>query len=143
MNLNPYLMFDGTCRAAFEFYADALGGTVTMMMTHADSPVQDQTPPEWRDRIMHARLTVGDIVLMGSDSPPGRHQAMQGFSVSLNVDCAADAERIFHALAEGGTVGMPMQQTFWAVKFGMAVDRFGTPWIVNCELAPQAASEGR
>jgi PhnB protein len=76
---------------------------------------------------------VGDKVLMGSDAPPGRQEDMKGFSVTLGIDDPKDAERIFHALAENGTVRMPIQETFWAVRFGMLVDRFGTPWMINCE----------
>jgi len=90
-------------------------------------------PPEWHDKIMHARLTVGDETLMGSDAPPGRYEAMKGFSVTLGIADPADAERIFQALAQGGTVRMPIQPTFWAQRFGMLVDRFGTPWMINCE----------
>ena len=82
---------------------------------------------------MHARLIIGDEVLMGSDAPPDRYEPMKGITVTLGVDEPADAERIFSALAEGGTVQMPIQQTFWAVRFGMLTDRFGTPWMINCE----------
>ena len=82
---------------------------------------------------MHARLVVGDKVLMGSDAPPEHYEGPKGFSVSLTINDLADAERIFHALAENGTVRMPLQETFWAVRFGMLVDRFGIPWMVNCE----------
>jgi len=83
--------------------------------------------------VMHARLIVGDEVLMGSDAPPDRYEPMKGITVTLGVDEPADAERIFSALAEGGTVQMPIQQTFWAARFGMLTDRFGTPWMINCE----------
>jgi PhnB protein len=82
---------------------------------------------------MHARLVVGDKVLMGSDAPPDRYDAPKGFSVSLSVDDEVEAERIFHALAQDGTVQMQLQETFWAVRFGMLIDRFGIPWMVNCE----------
>ena len=95
----------------------------------------DQVPAEWRQQILHARLTVGDEVLMGSDAPPERYKQPQGISVSLNTKDTSEAERIFHALAENGTVQMPLQETFWAVRFGMLVDRFGTPWMINCEQA--------
>jgi PhnB protein len=93
----------------------------------------EQGPPEWRNKIMHARLTVGDAVLMGSDSPPDHFEEMKGFYVALNIEAPADAERIFHALAENGTVRMPLQETFWAARFGMLVDQFGVPWMINCE----------
>ena len=140
MQISPYLAFDGQCEAAFRFYAACLGGRIEMMMTHGESPMADRSPPEARDRIMHAQLVVGDTVLMASDGPPGHHQAMQGFSVSLMVGEPAEAERVFAALAEGGTVRMPLEETFWAMRFGMVTDRFGTPWMVNCERPAQAAS---
>ena len=135
MQLNPYLLFDGQCEAAFKFYERCLGGKVEMMLTHGDSPAADQVSPDWHGKIMHARLVVGDRVLMGSDAPPEHYEAAKGFSVSLGIDTPAEAERIFHALAEKGTVRMPLQQTFWAARFGMLVDRFGIPWMVNCEQA--------
>jgi PhnB protein len=131
MQLNPYLTFDGQCEAAFRFYEQALGGTLVAVMTYADTPMAEQSPPEMRGRIAHARLVVGDNVLMGSDGQPGRHERMQGFSVTLTID--EPAERVFETLAAGGTVTMPIQETFWAHRFGMLVDRFGTPWMINCE----------
>ena len=133
MQLNPYLTFNGQCEAAFKFYEKCLGGKIEAMFTHEGTPAEQHVPSEWRKQIMHARLTVGDQVLMGSDAPPERYEKPQGFSVSLNVNAPADAERIFHALAENGKVQMPLEQTFWAVRFGMCVDRFGIPWMVNCE----------
>jgi PhnB protein len=133
MQVNPYLSFNGQCEAAFKFYAQCLGGKIEVMKTYGDSPMANQVSSEWRNKILHARLRVGDMVLMGSDAPPERYEKPQGFSVSLGIDDPAAAERIFHALAENGTVTMPIQQTFWALRFGMLVDRFGIPWMVNCE----------
>ena len=104
MQLNPYLFFNGQCEAAFKFYAPLLGGKIIAMMTHAGTPAENQVPPEWREKIIHARMVIGDQVLMGSDAPPGHFQPQQGFSVSLMVDNAEDAERIFPILAENGTV---------------------------------------
>jgi PhnB protein len=135
MQLNPYLMFDGRCEAAFKFYEKALGGKIEAMMTYGGSPMAEQTSPEMRNKIMHARLSVGDKLLMASDAPPDRREAMKGFSVTLSIDDPGEAERIFHALSEAGTVQMPIQETFWARRFGMLVDQFGTPWMVNCEKA--------
>src|SRR6266403_3266927 len=132
MQLNPYLMFNGQCEAAFKFYAEVLGGKIEMMMTHAESPMADQVPAEWRKKIIHARLVVGDKVLMGSGAPPDRYEAAKGFSVSLGVDKPADAERIFKAFAPNGTVQMPLQKTFFAESFGALVDRFGIPWMIIC-----------
>ena len=131
--LNPYLFFNGTCEAAFKVYEQILGGKIEVMLPHAGTPAEGHVPPEWGKKIMHARMRVGDNVLMGSDAPPVHFQPPQGFSVSLQVKNPADAERIFHGLAEGGKINMPLQQTFWAVRFGMLVDRFGIPWMINCE----------
>lgn len=103
------------------------------MMTHAGTPAEAQTPPEWRDKILHARMTVGNNVLMASDAPPGHYQAPQGFSVSLNLKDAAEADRIFAAMSKNGKVTMPIQKTFWATRFAMFTDSFGVPWMINCE----------
>ena len=136
MKLNPYLMFNGQCEAAFKFYEQCLGGKITAMMTYGESPessMSDQTPSEWRNKIMHVGLMIGDQELMGSDSPPKYHEEPQGFSVSINLNEPAEAERIFNTLAENGKVRMPFQQTFWAYRFGMLVDQFGIPWMINCD----------
>ena len=130
MKLNSYLFFNGQCEAAFKFYEKCLGGKIEAMLTHEGTPAEQDVPSEWRKKILHARLTVGDQALMGSDAPPERYDKPQGFSVSLNVDKPAEAERIFRALSENGKVQMPLERTFWAVRFGMCVDRFGTPWMV-------------
>ncbi len=133
MKLITYLTYDGQCAEAFRFYERALGGTVLMMSSFADSPMAAQMPPEAQGRIIHARLQVGDQWLMGSDCPPDRSVRPDGFSVSVQVESVEEADRCFHALAEGGDVRMPIQQTFWSPRFGMLVDRFGIPWMVNCE----------
>jgi len=133
MQLNPYLSFDGQCEAAFKFYAEALGGQVLMTLTYGETPMSDQTPADWRGKIAHTRMSVGGTMLMGSDSPPDRVEPMKGVTIALGVDEPAEAERVFDALAAGGTVTMPIQETFWAHRFGMLTDRFGTPWMINCE----------
>lgn len=134
MRLNPYLTFDGHCEAAFKFYAQCLGGTIEAMFPFEGSPMSEQVAPAFRKRIMHARLALGDQALMGSDTTPAcPYEAIKGCSVSINVDAVAEAERIFNALADNGTVQMPLAQTFWAARFGMCVDRYGVPWMVNCE----------
>jgi PhnB protein len=135
MQLHPYLLFTGQCEAAFKFYAQVLGGKIEAMMPHEGTPAAEHTPPEWQKKILHARMTIGDSVLMASDAPPGRQQQPQGFSVSLHPRTPAEAERIFKALSEKGTVIMPIGQTFWSVRFGMLVDQFGIPWMINCEQA--------
>jgi PhnB protein len=135
VQINPYLFFKGQCEEAFTFYAKVLGGKIVAMMPHEGTPAEGNVPAEWRKKIIHARLQVGDMLLMASDAPPTHSEWMQGFTVNVGVDDPKEAERIFHALSEGGTVRMPIQETFWAVRFGMLVDRFGTPWMVNCEKA--------
>ncbi len=133
MQANTYLLFDGCCEEAFKFYETLLGGKIETMMTHAGTPAEKNVPPEWRNKIIHTRMAVGGQLLMASDAPPGHYSKPQGFSVNLTVDKIADAERIFSALSQGGTVGMPLQQTFWATRFGMVTDRFNTPWMINCD----------
>lgn len=132
MELNTYLTFDGQCKEAMNFYADCLHGKIHAMLTFGETPMGEQTPPEWRDKIMHSLIMIGDEALMGADAPPSMREQPQGFSVTVNVDTAAEAERIFNALAEGGTVNMALQETFWALRFGTLSDRFGTPWMINC-----------
>jgi PhnB protein len=96
-------------------------------------PAAEPVPPEWQSKIMHASLKAGDNLLMGADAPPDRYKGSHGFSVNIAIEQPAEAERIFHALSENGKVHMPIQQTFWAERFGMLVDQYGIPWMVNCE----------
>jgi len=133
MRLRPYLVFNGNCAEAFRFYESCLGGKIQMMMTHGESPMAQQTAPDWKDKILHVSLLVGDQVLMGSDAPPQHFEKPQGFSVSFSVTDPAEAERIFHLMAQGGTIRMPIAQTFWAPRFGMLVDRFGIPWMISAD----------
>ena len=133
MELNPYLLFNGNCEAALKFYEQHLGGKIEAIHTYGGSPMEKHFSPEWRDKVMHARMTVGKTVLMGSDAPDGRYQVPQGFSVSLNLKDIAEADRVFHALSANGTVQMPIQETFWAKRFAMFTDSFGVPWMINCE----------
>lgn len=133
MRLNPYLNFDGNAEAAFNFYAECLGGQIVAKIAFADTPMADKVPAAVRGKLAHIRLMVGDQVLMGSDAVGAPYAAPKGFHVTLNVDDPSHADRVFHALAEGGTVTMPIEKTFWALRFGMLVDRFGTPWMINCE----------
>jgi PhnB protein len=133
MQVNPYLNFNGNCKEAFELYAKVLGGKIEMMQTHGESPMADKVPPDWKDAIVHARLKIGDDVLMASDAPPQDYYKPQGLFVTLTVDKPAEADRIFNALSENGTIIMPIQETFWAARFAMFSDRFGTPWMVSCD----------
>ena len=131
MRLNPHLSFDGQCEAAFGFYENCLDGKILMMLRYADSPMSEQTPLEWGKMILHASLDLGDHILTGSDAPE-RYQKPQGFSLLIHVDALTEAERIFKTLAEKGAVLMPLQETFWALRFGELIDQFGTPWTINC-----------
>lgn len=132
MQLSPYLIFNGDCEVAFKFYENCLGGKIESMIPYEGTPAAEHVPTEWRKKVLHARLVVEGQVLMGSDGPPARYEPPKGFSVSLEITNVAIAERIFHALAENGRIQMPFQQTFWAARFGMVVDRFGIPWMINC-----------
>ncbi|MGA7295698.1 MAG: VOC family protein [Terriglobales bacterium] len=140
MQVNPYLFFDGQCEAAFNFYEKLLGGKIEAMIPHEGTPAANHVPAEWRSKIMHARLTFGGQTLMGSDAPPDRQQKPQGFYVNISTEDLAEAERIFHSLEENGKVTMPFGETFWAAGFGMLVDRFGIPWMVNCEKSVEKAA---
>ncbi len=132
MRWNPHLVFNGQCEAAFKFYEKCLGGTIAMMMSYADSPLAEQAPPDWREKILHATFALDDQVLTGGDAPPASYQRPQGFSLLLNVATAEEADRVFEMLGEKGEVQMPLAETFWALRFGMLVDQFGTPWMINC-----------
>jgi len=136
MQVTPYLTYTGQCEEAFKFYEQCFNGKIVMMLTHGEAPTADQISPDWHKMIMHARLELDGQALMGSDSPPeyrAEGEEMNGFYVSLSIDDPAEAERIYNALAENGKINMPLQQTFWSYRFAMLVDRFGTPWMINCE----------
>jgi PhnB protein len=135
MQMNAYLRFNGQCEAAFKFYEQCLGGKIEVMMPHTGTPAAEHVPADWGNKILHARLNLGGETLMGSDAPPTCYEQPKGFSVSLQIKEPAEAERIFHVLAENGKVQMPIQKTFWAARFGMLIDRFGIPWMINCEGA--------
>jgi PhnB protein len=130
--MHPYLTFDGQCEAAFRFYEACLGGKITCLLTYGESPIAKQAPSEWGNKVLHATLVKGPYTLGGADVLPEQYRKPQGFSVALMIDTPAEAERVFNALAEKGTVQMPLQETFWAAQFGMLVDQFGTPWMINC-----------
>lgn len=133
MQINSYLNFNGECEAAFKLYEKVLGGKIEMMMTFADSPMEKDVPAGWGNKIVHARMAVGNNVLMGSDGASNHYTKPGGFAVNINVDSPAEAERIYKALSEKGTVHMPLGQTFWAKRFAMFADQYGIPWMINCE----------
>jgi PhnB protein len=133
LGLHTYLTFDGNCAEAMRFYENTLGGKLEMM-TFGQSPMASQAPPGTADRIMHSKLSVGDTVLMASDAMAGQnYSGMHGFALSLSYDSVEEGRRIFSSLSDGGRITMPFDKTFWAEGFGMVVDRFGTPWMVNVE----------
>jgi PhnB protein len=133
-----YLGFDGQCADAMRFYEQALGGRLEMMMTGAESPMASQIPPEFGQRILHARLALpGGGMLYAGDCPSGMpYEGIKGVSIAVDYDTVEAAQRVFAALSEGGQVQMPMQPAFWAQAWGMVTDRFGTPWNVNGALIP-------
>jgi PhnB protein len=140
MQIYPYLSFNGQCEAAFKFYEQCLGGQLGTIFRYAGTSLADQVPADWQDKVMHGSLTVGDQVLMGGDVAPDRYEQPKGISLSLQMKSTTTAERIFQLLAKDGTVVMPLEKTFWAARFGMLVDRFGIPWLINCEESDQPAS---
>lgn len=133
MELSPYLIFDGDCETAFKRYEKVFDGKIVILMRNADMPPGTPFPPGAEKRIMHVRLKIGDRTLMGSDALPGNFKKQQGFSVSLQTGSPTEADRMFSELSEGGTVTMPIAETFWAKRFGMLTDKFGIHWIVNCD----------
>lgn len=133
MQVQPYLFFDGHCEEAIEFYRQALGAKVEMLMRYKDSPEPpppDLALPGMEDKVMHASFRIGDSIVMASDDCTRTQISFQGFQLSLTVSDDVEAERRFTALAEGGQVKMPLAKTFFATKFGMVVDRFGVSWMV-------------
>jgi len=131
MKVNTYLNFGGNCAEAFRFYEKHLGGKVVMMMTHGQSPGPSRVGPDWKDKVLHARIAIGNTELMGADIPGC--QPMRSAYLSLGVESDGEAERIFAALSEGGEVFMPMQETFFASRFAQLRDRFGSSWMIMHE----------
>ncbi|MDD5250794.1 MAG: VOC family protein [Rhodocyclaceae bacterium] len=132
MKTTTYLSFPGNCEAALKFYETAIGAQIKHLSLYRGSPMELDVPPEMRDKVLHGVLDIGGDTLMAADSM-GEAVPMSGFAITLNSDTPAEAERLFAALAAGGAITMPLQETFWARRFGMLVDRYGVPWMVNCE----------
>lgn len=133
MELNAYLLFKGNCEEALKFYEQTLGAKIDAVMKTEGSPAEKHMPPDWGDKVLHAKVTIGNAVVFASDAPPEQYSQPQGFSISISLNDIAKGEQIFNKLAEGGSIKMPFGSTFWAKGFGMCVDRFGIPWMVNCE----------
>lgn len=138
MHLNPYLLFSGQCEEAFKFYQKCLGGKIVAMISHEGTPAEQHVPAPWRSKIMHARLETPSGMLMGSDNP--QYESPRGFSVALEIKDPKEAERVYSALSESGNLKMPLQETFWAVRFSMFTDRFGVPWMINCPKPSSSTS---
>jgi PhnB protein len=130
MKIETYIFFTDQCAEAMKFYAKALGGKIEAMMTYGEAPPGPYNTPDMANKVIHARLVVGDAVLMASDGPEA--ESRKGFAVTLQADTVAEADRLFDALSEGATITMPIGETFFSKRFGMLIDRFGTPWMVNC-----------
>jgi PhnB protein len=130
MRLNTYLNFGGNCEQAFRFYEQHLGGEITMLMRRAEQADQPVTWPGWEESIQYASMRIGETELMGADVAPERFQPMRSVYLSLTVDSADEAERIYALLTDGGEVFMAIEETFFAVRFGMLRDKFGTSWMV-------------
>ncbi|CDG84309.1 VOC family protein [Janthinobacterium agaricidamnosum] len=136
MDINPYLQFNGNCAQAFTYYRQHLGGQELTLMPFRGSPAEDQVEGDWKDKIMHGSIKIGNTTLMGSDTmcaETGAASAIQGCSISIHLDDPAEAERLFNTLAERGKTTMALEKTFWARKFGTLTDQFGVPWMINCE----------
>ena len=130
MKLDVYLNYGGNCEQAFRFYEQELGGKITMMMRHGEQPNAANVPAHWKNAILHARIEFGKTVLMGADIPPDRFQPMRSAYLTLTLDSAEQAERLYALLADGGQIFMKMEETFFASRFAMLRDKFGTSWML-------------
>ena len=130
MKVNTYLNYGGNCAEAFRFYEKELGGKINMLMTHDQNPGPGGLPPELGKTVLHASITIAETTMMASDVPPDRFQPMRSVYLSLGMDSAAEAERVYKLLSEGGQVFMPIQETFFATRFAQLRDRFGTSWMI-------------
>jgi len=128
MKLDVYVNYPGTCEAAFRFYERELGGKITLMTRHDEQPDQASVPANWKKAILHARIELGDGVLMGADIPGA--EPMRSAYLTLRLDSAKETERVYALFAEGGQIFMKLEQTFFANRFAMLRDRFGTSWML-------------
>ena len=135
MKLYTYLNYGGNCRQAFEFYEKQLGGKITMLMTHGEQPGASNVPADWKNAVLHARMTLGETELLGADIPPDRFQPMRSAYLTLILPSSQEAERVYALLSQGGEIFMKMEETFFADRFAMLRDRFGTSWMLLHERA--------
>ncbi len=131
MKIQPYLNFNGQCEEAFNTYARIFGAQAPGFFRFGSSPMAAQFGDGWADKVMHVSMPVGDQMLLGCDAPPSHYSQPQGLRVNLDFNDVAEAERVYNALSESGQITMPFQETFWAQRFAMFQDRFGTPWMIN------------
>lgn len=136
MQFSVHLTFDGRCREAMEFYCEVTNGRILSTTTFSETPAGQDVSDDWQRKILHATMSLGDMVVAAADVPPEQYQSSQGFYLFLDIENPDDASRAFARLSEGGDVRMPIQETFWATRFGVVVDRYGIPWEVNCSHAP-------
>ena len=136
MQLNTYLNYGGNCAEAFNFYEQNLGGKITMMMKHGENPSDSRVPADWKNAVLHARIRIGATELLGADIPS--HQPMRSAYLSLSVSSSKEAERIYSLLSDGGEIFMPMEETFFAERFAMLRDKFGTSWMILHPKSQQA-----
>jgi PhnB protein len=130
MQLNTYVNYGGNCEQAFRFYEEHLGGKITMLMRHGEQPDASNVAPEWKNAVLHARMTIGGTDLLGADIPPDRFQPMRSAYLTLSVDSIGEAEKVYDLLKDGGQIFMKMEETFFASRFAMLRDRFGTSWMI-------------
>jgi PhnB protein len=130
-----FLSFSGNCEAAFRFYVERLGAILRGTFPYKGSPML--YPDGWEDKIMHGSITVAGLTVMGADEPPERYAPPKGFRIFLEVEDPAETERLFNALADNATIEMPVQSTFWSLRFGTLTDQFGIPWALSCSQVPE------
>ena len=138
MKLDIYVNYPGNCQQAFRFYEKQLGGKITMLMTHREQPNAANVPEDWKNAILHARMEIGDAVLMGADIPNA--EPMRSAYLTLRLNTAEEAEKIYAILSEDGQIFMKMEETFFATRFAMLRDKFGTSWMLLCENQASASA---
>jgi PhnB protein len=136
-----YLSFNGNCDEAFRFYVERLGATQGRMFPYAGSPMAGTVPPEWGPKIMHGSITLGGVTIAGADlAPAAVFETPRGFRIFLEAEDPADAQRLYDALAENATIEMPLQETFWSLRFGVLTDQYGIPWTISCAQMPESTT---